>query len=160
MLINDSGLFENLVVGIIISLILMCFVFLSTNTIVTRIKENRDVKYRLKNNIKQKKRKKNRVDFRKLVFINIMWITCLIFSLWNNSQYWMDYHVKDYLNVSGVVESITYKGNYRSVGSWIVKIQGQEKTFDLSKKQRELISENEVHTIIYAKRTGMILVVQ
>lgn len=152
LVVNDSALFENLVVGIIISLLLMFFVFLSTKSIVVRIKENRDVKYRLK--------KKNRVSFRRLIFIDFMWITCLIVSLWKDSQYWMDYHVKDYQSISGVVQSITYKSSYRSTSSWIVKIQGREKAFNLSKKQQKLINENEVHTIIYAKRTGMILVVQ
>lgn len=160
MTINDSMLLQNFFVGLVFSLLLMLLVFLKTKAILNRIKETQEAKYRLENNIKQKKKKKNRTSLGRLILVNVLYVACLIFFMFKDSQYLMDYYIKDYQSDTGVVQNIKYKSKYRVGSSWIVKLQGRGEPFELSNEQKKIIKEGEVHTIIYAKRTGMILKVE
>jgi len=153
-------LFQNFIGSIVFSLLLILFIFLKIRVILNRIKEIREAKYRLANNIKQKKKKKNRISLGRLLLANILYVACLIFFMFMGSQYLIDYYTKDYQSHTGVVQNIKYKSNYRGASSWIVKIQGREEPFELSNKQQKIIKEGEIQTIIYAKRTGMILKVR
>lgn len=160
MTIDDSVLLKNLIVSVVIDILIILIVIYNTRLIVDRINNWREAKYRFTNNIKQKKRKRHKISLRVLISREILLVVFLIFFMFKTGEYWNDYRIKDYKSVTGVVQSVTYKSNYRSSGSWKVRIQGREDHFDLSKKQVVLVKEGEIHTIIYARRTGMILEVQ
>jgi len=158
--IDDSDLLQNLIATIVISLLLMAITFYKIKPVVVKNYKWCLVKYRSVNNRRQNNKNRQKVSSKPLRFWDFLLVTFLIFFIFKTSQYCLDYYIKDYQSATGVVKSITYKSESRGRSSWIVKIQGEEQTFDLSSKQKSLISIGEIHTIIYAKRTGMILEVR